>query len=421
MGMTITEKILARASNKERVDPGEIIIARVDKVMIHDVSGPPALKILEDLGVEKVFDPSRVWVTEDHFVPPPDTKSAKNLIELRRLAEKYGLRKYYRWGVGQYGVCHALCFEEALVAPGEVFIGGDSHTNTAGGIGSFAAGMGHTDIAFILKNGWTWLRVPETLLFKINGKLREHVMAKDLALHIIGEIGASGASYKAMEFKGEGIKNMNLEERLTLCNMTTEAGAKNGIIEPDEKTIQYFKERGVEFKPICSDEDAEYLEKFSVDASKIEPMVAKPVSPANSSPVSEDEGLEIDRVYIGSCTGGKLFDLRMAARIMKNRRVKIRTEIAPATQSIYLKALNEGLIEIFAKAGAIILPPTCGACFGGHMGVLGEGEICVSTTNRNFPGRMGHRSSKVYLVSPLTAAASAITGRLTNPREFLHG
>ena len=421
MGMTITEKILARASNKERIDPGEIIIARVDKVMIHDVSGPPALKILEDLGVEKVFDPSRVWVTEDHFVPPPDTKSVKNLIELKRLAEKYGLRKYYRWGVGQYGVCHALCFEEALVAPGEVFIGGDSHTNTAGGIGSFAAGMGHTDIAFILKNGWTWLRVPETLLFKINGKLREHVMAKDLALHIIGEIGASGASYKAMEFKGEGIKNMNLEERLTLCNMTTEAGAKNGIIEPDEKTIQYFKERGVEFKPIYSDEDAEYLEEFSVDASKVEPMVAKPISPANSSPVSEDEGLEIDRVYIGSCTGGKLFDLRMAARIMKNRRVKIRTEIAPATQSIYLKALNEGLIEIFAKAGAIILPPTCGACFGGHMGVLGEGEICVSTTNRNFPGRMGHRSSKVYLVSPLTAAASAITGRLTNPREFLHG
>jgi len=203
--------------------------------------------------------------------------------------------------------------------------------------------------------------------------------------------------------------------------MTTEAGAKNGIIEPDEKTIQYFKERGVEFKPIYSDEDAEYLEKFSVDASKVEPMVAKPISPANSSPVSEDEGLEIDRVYIGSCTGGKLFDLRMAARIMKNRRVKIRTEIAPATQSIYLEALNEGLIEIFAKAGAIILPPTCGACFGGHMGVLGEGEICVSTTNRNFPGRMGHRSSKVYLVSPLTAAASAITGRLTNPREFLHG
>jgi len=421
MGMTITEKILARASNREKVDPGEIIIARVDKVMIHDVSGPPALKILEDLGVDRVFDPNRIWVTEDHFVPPPDTKSAENLIELRRLAEKYGLRKYYRWGVGQYGVCHALCFEEALVTPGEVFIGGDSHTNTAGGIGSFAAGMGHTDIAFILKNGWTWLRVPETILFEVAGELREHVMAKDLALHIIGEIGASGANYKAMEFRGEGVKRMNLEERLTLCNMTTEAGAKNGIIEPDEKTAQYFKEKNIEFKPIHSDEDAEYLEKFHIEASKIEPMVAKPISPANSSPVSEDEGLEVDRVYIGSCTGGKLFDLRMAARVMKGGKVKVRTEIAPATQSIYLKALNEGLIKIFAEAGAIILPPTCGACFGGHMGVLGEGEVCVSTTNRNFPGRMGHRNSKVYLVSPLTAAASAITGKLTDPKELLPG
>jgi len=422
MGMTITEKILARASGREKISAGEVILARVDKVMIHDVSGPPALKILEEHGVEKVFDPESVWVTEDHFVPPPDTRSAENLKELRRLSKKYHLKKYYGWGTGNYGVCHALCYEEALILPGEVFIGGDSHTNTAGALGAFAAGMGHTDIAFILENGWTWLRVPESILFRVEGRLPSYSMAKDLALKIIGDIGPDGANYKAMEFRGEAIREMSIEERLTLCNMTTEAGAKNGIIEPDQRVLDHFKDRGIRsFKPAYSDPDAEYVDEYEINASKIEPMIAKPSSPANASPIAEVEGLEIDRVYIGSCTGGKLEDLMAAAKIMKGRRVKARTEIAPATQSIYLKALRMGLIEIFVEAGAIILPPTCGACFGGHMGILGSGEICISATNRNFPGRMGDPKAEIYLASPLTAAASAIAGKITDPRDYLEG
>ena len=422
--MNITEKILARASGKSSVSPGDVVFANVDKVMVHDVSGPGVLKVFDKLKkqgmkIDKLFDPTKVWVAEDHFVPSAEKISAENIVKLTNFTREFGIEKHFKYGMGQYGVCHSLSHEEALVLPGEVYVGGDSHTNTTGALGAFACGLGHTDVAYVLLNGQIWFKIPETLLFKINGKLPDHVMAKDLILKIIGDIGTDGAAYKTMQFGGDAISEMSVEARLTLTNMTTEAGAKNGIVEPDQKVFDYLESRGASnFSPLVGDSDAHYEEIFEYDASELEPTVAKPFSPENISVVHDMSITELDKSYIGSCTGAKMEDLEAAAKILKGRTVKIRTEILPATISIYRRAMKKGLIQIFLDAGVTVGPPTCGACCGAHMGVLAKDEICVSTTNRNFPGRMGHVESQTYLASPLVAAASAITGKLTDPRDL---
>ena len=422
--MTITEKILARASSKQRLSPGDVMFAKVDKVMLHDVSGPGVIKVFSEwekkrgVKLNQIWDPDRVWVTEDHFVPSADRISAENITMLSNFTKQYGISKHFKYGLGQYGICHTLSHEEALVLPGEVYVGGDSHTNTTGALGAFAAGLGHTDIAYVLMKGKIWFKVPETMLFKIDGIKPPHIMAKDIILKIIGDIGTDGANYKAMQFAGSIMKDLPMEERLTLTNMTTEAGAKNGIIDPDEITFTYLRERtDAKYSPVHGDLDAEYSEVFTYEVGKLEPTVAKPFSPDNISAVRELQGTELDKAYIGSCTGAKLEDLRAAAEILKGKKVKIRTEVLPAAQSIYMSALKEGLINIFMQAGALVGPPTCGACCGAHMGVLAKDEVCISTTNRNFPGRMGHVESKTYLASPIVVAASAVTGKITDPRD----
>ena len=421
--MNITEKIIARASKKNSVSPGDVVFADVDKLMIHDVSGPGVIKVFEEwskkgIQLENVWDPDRVWISEDHFVPSADRISAENITKLTRWAEKYGIKKHFKYGLGQYGICHTLSHEEALVLPGEFYVGGDSHTNTTGALGALAVGLGHTDIAYAMMHGRIWLKVPDTILFNLIGSIPEHIMAKDIILKIISDIGTDGANYKAMEFGGNAVSKMSMEERLTLTNMTTEAGAKNGIIEPDAITDEYIRQRTSEpYKPIVGDDDRHYVDEYTYEIDKLEPIVAKPYSPQNAAVARELQGVEINKAYIGSCTGAKLQDLRSAAQILRGKKVKIRTEVLPAAQSIYMKAMKEGLIDIFMQAGAVVGPPTCGACCGAHMGVLGKDEVCVSTTNRNFPGRMGHVESQTYLASPLVVAASAIKGKITDPRD----
>ena len=422
--MNITEKILARASGRQRVSPDDVIFANVDKVMIHDVSGPGVIKVFDKLkkqgiNVDKLWDPTKVWVAEDHFVPSADKVSAENIVKLSNFTKNYGIEKHFKYGMGQYGICHTLSHEEALVLPGEVYVGGDSHTNTTGALGSFACGLGHTDVAYVLLNGKIWFKVPQTLYFKLNGKLPEHVMAKDFILKIIGDISTEGGAYKTMQFGGSGINEMSVESRLTLCNMTTEAGAKSGIVEPDQKVIDYLTSRGAKnISLVKGDDDAEYEKIYEYEGSEMEPLVAKPFSPENISIVREAPSVELDKSYIGSCTGAKYEDLEAAAKILKGRKVKIRTEILPASISIYKRAMENGLLTIFLDAGVTVGPPTCGACCGAHMGVLAKDEICISTTNRNFPGRMGHVDSQTYLSSPLVAAASAVTGKITDPRDL---
>lgn len=422
--LNITEKILARASGKSKVSPGDVIFVNVDKVMIHDVSGPGVIAVFEKLKktgmkIEKLWNPDRVWVAEDHFVPAADKISAQNIVSLTNFTKQFGIKKHFKYGMGQYGICHTLSHEEAMVLPGEVYVGGDSHTNTTGALGAFAAGLGHTDVAYVLLNGKIWFKVPETLYFKLNGKLPDHVMAKDLILKIIGDIGNDGAAYKTMQFGGTGISEMSVEGRLTLTNMTTEAGAKSGIVEPDQKLRDYLAAKGAtKYDEVHSDADAQYEKIYEYEGSEIEPTVAKPFSPENIAIARDLSSIELDKAYIGSCTGAKLEDLRAAAKILKGRTVKIRTEVLPAAISIFRKAMEEGLLKIFLDAGVVVGPPTCGACCGAHMGVLAKDEICISTTNRNFPGRMGHVESQTYLASPLVAAASAITGKITDPRDL---
>jgi len=340
--MNITEKILARGSGKSKLEPGEIIFAKVDKIMLHDVSGPGVIKVFEklkkegDINVERLHDPSKVWVAEDHFVPSAEKISAENIVKLSNFTKQYGIERHFKYGMGQYGICHTLSHEEALVLPGEVYVGGDSHTNTTGAMGAFACGLGHTDIAYVLLNGQIWFKVPETLYFKINGKLPENVMAKDLILKIIGDIGTDGGAGMAMEFGGSGITDMSVESRLTLTNMTTEAGAKNGIVEPDQKTFDYLEQRGAgKYDAVYSDKDSNYSKTYEYEVSELEPLVAKPFSPQNVAPASEISGIELDKSYIGSCTGAKYEDLEAVAKILKGRTVKIRTEILPAAISIY--------------------------------------------------------------------------------------
>ena len=373
----------------------------------------------QGIDVDKLWDPTKVWVAEDHFVPSADKLSAENIVKLSNFTKNYGIEKHFKYGMGQYGICHTLSHEQAMVMPGDVYVGGDSHTNTTGALGAFAVGLGHTDIAYVLLNGNIWFKVPETYYFKLNGKLPDHVMAKDLILKIIGEIGNDGGAYRTMQFGGSGIDDMSVESRLTLCNMTTEAGAKNGIVEPDQKVVDYLSAKGAtNLNLVNGDADAEYSKIFEFESSEMEPMIAKPFSPDNTCVVGEAPSVELDKSYIGSCTGAKYEDLEAAAKVLKGRKVKIRTEVLPAAISIYQRAMENGLLKIFLDAGVTVGPPTCGACCGAHMGVLAKDEICISTTNRNFPGRMGHVESQTYLSSPMVAAASAVTGKITDPRDL---
>jgi len=418
MSMTITEKILAAHAGKDRVSPGELINCRLDLAMANDVTAPVAIKEFSKLGLDRVFDPERVVLVPDHFTPNKDIKSSELALCVREFARSYGITNYFE--VGKMGIEHCLLPEQGLVLPGDLVIGADSHTCTYGALGAFATGVGSTDLAAGMALGECWFKVPESMKFVYHGKMRPWVGGKDLILYTIGDIGVDGALYRAMEFTGEAISDLSIEGRLTMCNMAIEAGAKNGIVAPDEKTKAYVEKRAKRpYRFYYSDPDASYVEVKEYDVSQIEPQVAFPHLPENSRPVSEAQGIELDQVVIGSCTNGRIEDLRVAAKILKGRKVhpRLRVIIIPGTQEIYLQALREGLLETFVEAGAVVSTPTCGPCLGGHMGILAKGEKALSTTNRNFVGRMGHPESEVYLCGPAVAAASAVTGLITHPEE----
>ena len=419
MGMTITEKIIAAHSGKEQARPGEFVYADVDIALGNDITAPIAIREFEAAGIKKVFDPARVVLIPDHFTPNKDIQSAEQSKQLRRFAREHKLTHYYE--VGRCGIEHAFLPEQGIVVPGDLVIGADSHTCTYGAIGAFATGVGSTDLAACMATGKVWLRVPETLRFIFEGDLPRWIGGKDLILYTIGRIGVDGARYKAMEFAGTAIAALNMDERLAFCNMAIEAGAKNGIIAPDQVTESYEEERAQRPpKVYASDEDASYLETFEWDVSNLSPQVALPHLPENAKPVEECTDVEIDQVVIGSCTNGRMTDLRTAASILKGRKIApgLRLIVIPATQEIYLQAMREGLLEVFIEAEAAVSTPTCGPCLGGHMGILAEGERALATTNRNFVGRMGHPKSEVYLCGPAVAAASAVTGRITHPDEL---
>ena len=420
MGMTITEKILAKAAGKEKVTQGEVIDARLDIVMCVDVTTPPAISMLEEKGLDKVFDREKIVVTPDHFQPAKDIKSAELHKRLDEWAKRHKIKYYYK--IGRAGVCHALLPEQGHIRPGEVIVGPDSHTCTYGAFAAFGTGIGSTDTAAAIATGKLWFKVPASIKFVLNGSLGAGVYSKDVILTIIARIGTDGALYKAMEFTGPALKEMSMEARMTITNMAIEAGAKNGIIDFDNITKQYLDKHlkdKTDYTVYESDEDAEYVSVEEFDCSAIEPMVALPFLPSNSVPIGECAGKAMDQAYIGSCTNGRIEDLRIAAKILKGKQVAIRTIVVPATPAIWKQAKDEGLFDIFYDAGCVIAAPTCGACLGGFMGVLAAGEKCISTTNRNFVGRMGHPKSEVYLASPATAAASAIEGKLTDPRKYL--
>ncbi len=420
MGMTITEKILAKAAGKKKVAPGELVDACIDIVMCHDVTTPPAISMLVEKGIDKVFDPDKIVVTPDHFQPAKDTKSAELHKRLDEWAKRHKIKHYYK--LGRAGVCHALLPEQGHIRPGEVIVGGDSHTCTYGAFAAFGTGVGSTDLAAAIATGQLWFKVPVSIKLVLNGSLGPGVYSKDVILAIIARIGTDGALYKAMEFVGPALAEMSMEARMTITNMAIEAGAKNGIIGFDDVTKEYLNGRlkdKTDYTVFESDVDAEYVAVEEFYCSKIEPMVALPHLPSNGVPIGDCAGKEMEQAYIGSCTNGRIEDLRIAAKILKGKEVAIRTIVVPATPVIWKQAKDEGLFDIFYDAGCVIAAPTCGACLGGFMGVLAAGEKCVSTTNRNFVGRMGHPESEVYLASPATAAASAIEGKLTDPRKYL--
>ncbi len=420
MGMTITEKILARAAGKDKVVPGQIIDAKIDIVMCHDVTTPPAVSMLEESRIDKVFDTEKIIVTPDHFQPAKDVKSAELHKRLDKWARRHKIKHYYK--LGRAGVCHALLPEQGHIRPGEVIVGGDSHTCTYGAFAAFGTGIGSTDSAAAIATGQLWFKVPASMKFVLNGSLGLGVYSKDVILAVIARIGTDGALYKAMEFVGPALTEMSMEARMTITNMAIEAGAKNGIIGFDNITKRYLDEHLKDRKDYTvfeSDEDAEYAATEVFNCSEIEPMVALPHLPSRGVPISQCSGEAMDQAYIGSCTNGRIEDLRIAAQIIKAKQVAVRTIIVPATPKIWKQAKDEGLFDIFYDAGCVIAAPTCGACLGGFMGVLAAGEKCVSTTNRNFVGRMGSPKSEVYLASPATAAASAIEGKLADPRRYL--
>ena len=418
MGMTITQKILAEHAGKKSVSPGELINARLDIILANDVTAPIAIKEFRKAGAKTVFDKDKIVFVPDHFAPNKDINSAEQCKLLRDFAKEQDLTNYFE--VGKMGVEHALLPEQGIVLPGDLIIGADSHTCTYGALGAFSTGVGSTDVAAAMITGEAWFKVPTTIKFVYNGSLGKWVSGKDLILYTIGDIGVDGALYCSMEFTGEVIFAFPMSGRFTMANMAIEAGAKNGIIHPDETTKKYVESRANrEFKFHESDPDAEYIKVIEYDCTKIEPQVACPHLPENTKPVSELGDIEIDQVVIGSCTNGRLDDLRQAAEVMKGKKVAkyLRAIVIPATQQIYKDAMKEGLFDIFIDAGAAVSTPTCGPCLGGHMGILAKGERAVATTNRNFVGRMGDPESEVYLTNPAVAAASAITGRISNPDD----
>jgi len=420
--MTITEKILAKAAGRGGVSAGELVDAAIDVVMCHDVTTPPAISMLADKGIYRVFDREKIVVTPDHFQPAKDIKSAELHKRLDEWARRHQIKYYYK--LGRAGVCHAILPEQGHIRPGEVIVGGDSHTCTYGAFAAFSTGVGSTDLAAAIATGQLWFKVPASMKFVLNGSLSPGVYSKDVILSVIARIGVDGALYKAMEFVGPGLSQMSMEARMTMTNMAIEAGAKNGIIGFDEITKQYLDEHlkeQTEYTVFESDADAEYLAVEEFDCSMIEPMVALPHLPSGGVPIGECAGMAMDQAYIGSCTNGRIEDMRIAAGILKGKSVAIRTIIVPATPTIWKQAADEGLFDVFYDAGCVISAPTCGACLGGFMGILAAGEKCVSTTNRNFVGRMGHPASEVYLASPATAAAAAIEGKLADPRKYIEG
>ncbi|KAB2953479.1 3-isopropylmalate dehydratase large subunit [Heliorestis acidaminivorans] len=418
MGMTITEKILAAHAGKDQVEPGELIHAKLDIVLANDVTAPVSIKELEKINLEKVFDKEKVVLVQDHFVPAKDIKSAEQGKIVRDFARKHDITHHY--DVGEMGIEHCLLPEKGLVVPGDTVIGADSHTCTYGALGAFATGVGSTDLAAGIALGEAWFKVPESIKFEYDGELPEDVTGKDLILHTIGDIGVDGALYQSMEFTGSAIDALSMDGRMTMANMAIEAGAKNGIIAPDKTTLAYVDERAQRpYKVYKSDEDAKYNRHIKYNVEDLEPVVAFPHLPENTRPVSEAGNVEIDQVVIGSCTNGRIEDLRLAAKVMQGKKVhkNVRCIIFPGTQAIYKQAIREGIIETFIDSGCAVSTPTCGPCLGGHMGILAKGERSLATTNRNFVGRMGHPESEVYLCAPHVAAASAVAGRIVHPRE----
>jgi 3-isopropylmalate/(R)-2-methylmalate dehydratase large subunit len=419
MGMTMTQKILAAASGEASVKAGQLIEANLDLVLGNDITSPVAIKEMDKFRKKGVFDKDKIALVPDHFVPAKDIKSAENCKCVREFAKRNKITHYFE--VGQMGIEHALLPESGLVAPGDVIIGADSHTCTYGALGAFSTGVGSTDMAAGMATGKAWFKVPAAINFRLTGTPGKWVSGKDVILHIIGMIGVDGALYQSMEFTGPGVASLSMDDRFTIANMAIEAGGKNGIFPVDEKTIEYEKAHGAALGKIyAADEDAEYTAVYDIDLSEIKPTVSFPHLPENAKTFDEIGDVKIDQAVIGSCTNGRIQDLRQAAAILKDRHVAegIRCIVIPATQKIYLQALKEGLIETFIKAGAVVSTPTCGPCLGGYMGILAAGERCVSTTNRNFVGRMGDPTSEIYLASPATAAASAIEGRLTDPTQY---
>lgn len=418
-GMTITQKILAAHAGRDYVEPGELINCSLDIVLGNDVTTPVAITEFNKLDINKVFDQDRVVLVPDHFTPNKDIKSAEQCQEVRTFARKMGIKNYFE--IGTMGIEHCLLPEQGLVLPGDLIIGADSHTCTYGALGAFATGIGSTDMAAGMATGEAWFKVPETIKFVYYGKLPQWVSGKDLILHTIGDIGVDGARYMSMEFTGEVISGLSMDNRFTMANMAIEAGGKNGIFAPDDKTLAYVEKRARrKFKVYQSDSDASYAEVREYDVSKLEPVVAFPHLPENARPVSEATDVSLDQVVIGSCTNGRIEDLEIAASLMKGKKVnpELRVIVIPGTQQIYLEAMHRGYIETFIEAGAVVSTPTCGPCLGGHMGILAKGERALATTNRNFVGRMGHPESEVYLASPAVAAASAIKGKITPPWEI---
>ena len=419
--MNLVEKMLAAHSNNKKVSPGQFISARVDMVLANDITAPIAIREFARIGVKKVFDPTKVVFVPDHFTPNKDIASAEQAKLVREFALEQGIN-YFE--VGQMGIEHVILPEKGLVLPGDVVIGADSHTCTYGAVSAFATGMGSTDIASAMATGEIWMKVPQTIKFAYNGKLGKWVSGKDLILYTIGDIGVDGALYMAMQFGGEAIDSLSMDGRFTMANMAIEAGGKAGIFRADNTTLEYIKQRAKRPYTVYEpDEDAEYAKIIEYDASTIEPQVSFPNSPANAKPVSRAGIVKIDQAVIGSCTNGRLEDLRVAAGVLKGRKVhpKVRCIIIPGSQKVYMDALKEGLIEIFIEAGAAVSTPTCGPCLGGHMGILAAGEKCISTTNRNFVGRMGSTESEVYLSNPAVAAASAIAGSIVPPEDVVEG
>ena len=419
MGMTMTQKILAAHAGLEEVTSGQLIMASLDMVLGNDITAPVAIREFEKAGFEGVFDREKVSLVMDHFTPNKDIKSAQQCMQCRAFARKHDVEHFY--DVGRMGIEHALLPEQGIVKAGDCIIGADSHTCTYGALGAFSTGVGSTDMAVGMATGQAWFKVPEALKFNLTGKLQENVTGKDVILHIIGMIGVDGALYKSMEFTGDGVKNLTMEDRLCISNMAIEAGGKNGIFPVDEVTIEFMKDRVKEPWTVYeADEDAEYAAEYTIDLSSLKPTVAFPHLPENTKTIDEVGDIPIQQVVIGSCTNGRIEDMALAAKILKGRKVHpdVRAIIIPATQEVYKECIRRGYADIFIDAGCAVSTPTCGPCLGGHTGILAEGERCVATTNRNFVGRMGHVDSEVYLASPAVAAASAVTGRISGPDEL---